>query len=231
MAHESSYRTLRRFAFAGALGAALMLGDIGAVRAFDDEDMPDQKILRNVLEAIGLRGPGSEEPIEYRERSPLVVPPSRELPPPETEPAKPSAAWPSDPDVRRRKELSEARKSRKAFSVEEEARPLSPAELEKGRTTRRATGPNSDMEKSRSPSTPAELGYTGSVFSSMFSSFGVGSKEESATFEREPPRTTLTEPPVGYRTPAPSQPYGLGKSTGPTKADPVDQAVGTAASR
>lgn len=228
MARESSHRSLRRFAWAGGLAAALMLGHVGAVGAADEEESLDQSILRNIMEAIGLRGPGSEG-IEYRERSPLVVPPSRDLPPPETEAAVPNPAWPSDLDVKRRKEIAEARKNRKPFSVEDEMRPLSREELDKGRTTRRATGPNSEMEKAINPSSPSELGYTGNIFSKMFSSFGVGSKEEVATFDREPPRTTLTDPPAGYRTPAPSQPYGLTKER--QKTDVVDRAVGSAGVR
>jgi hypothetical protein len=223
MAHETLYRTLGRFAFTGAFVAGLILGGIGSVRAFDEADMPDTKVLRNVLEAIGLRAPGSEEGIEYRERSPLVVPPNRDLPPPETEAAAPNPAWPTDPDVKRRKEIAESRKSRKSRSVEEEARVLSPSELEVGRTARRSTGPSTDMEKAINPSKPSELGYNGGLFSKMFS---FGNKEEAMTFQREPERSTLTDPPAGYRTPSPAQPYGLGK-TGPTKPEPVDQAVGS----
>jgi hypothetical protein len=36
------------------------------------------------------------------------------------------------------------------------------------------------------------------------------SKEEYASFNGEPVRQDLTEPPVGYRVPSPEQPYGLG---------------------
>ena len=36
-------------------------------------------------------------------------------------------------------------------------------------------------------------------------------KEEYTPFTGEPPRTSLTEPPTGYRTPSPNQPYGVGK--------------------
>lgn len=227
MAHTSLIATLCRY----ALGAALVLGAAGPVWAIDDEDLPDQKILRNVLEAIGLRGPGSDGPIEYRERSPLVVPPTRDLPLPETDAAaKPNPAWPSDPDIRRQKEMKDARKSRKAFSVEDEMRPLTRDELDKGRTTRRSTGPNSEMEKAINPTPAAEQpSYTGSLFNKLIGSFSSGSKEEVATFDREPPRSTLTDPPVGYRTPAPNQPYGVLPEK--QKTDPVDRAVGSAATK
>ena len=56
---------------------------------------------------------------------------------------------------------------------------------------------------------PSELGYKGNLFGTMF-----GSKpDETAKFTGEPPRTSLTEPPPGYQTPSPDQPYGLAKGT------------------
>jgi hypothetical protein len=36
-------------------------------------------------------------------------------------------------------------------------------------------------------------------------------KEEYAVFTGERTRTTLTDPPAGYLTPSPDQPYGVGK--------------------
>jgi len=36
-------------------------------------------------------------------------------------------------------------------------------------------------------------------------------KEEYIPFTGEPARTSLTEPPRGYRTPSPTQPYGVGR--------------------
>ena len=41
-------------------------------------------------------------------------------------------------------------------------------------------------------------------------SFDWFKKEEYATFTGEPPRTSLTDPPPGYLTPSPDQPYGVG---------------------
>jgi hypothetical protein len=37
------------------------------------------------------------------------------------------------------------------------------------------------------------------------------SKDEAVTFTGEPRRESLTEPPPGYQTPSPSQPYRSGK--------------------
>ena len=47
-----------------------------------------------------------------------------------------------------------------------------------------------------------------------------GSKDdEVGNFTQEPPRTALTEPPQGYQTPSPEQPYGVNKTTAAPKAD------------
>jgi len=40
-------------------------------------------------------------------------------------------------------------------------------------------------------------------------------REETGTFSGEPPRSSLTEPPTGYRTPSASQPYGIGQKAAP----------------
>jgi hypothetical protein len=79
-----------------------------------------------------------------------------------------------------------------------------PDELEKG-TVR---GGRRTATSSRSSSwvdrlMPSDLGYKGGL--SIFR----GKKDEVVTFKGEPPRTNLTEPPKGYRTPSPGQPYGI----------------------
>ena len=73
----------------------------------------DTKLFRQLMKDLGLRrrdGSG----IEYRERSPLVVPPSRNLPQPRSETAATeNPAWPNDPDVKQRKlEAANAERSR-----------------------------------------------------------------------------------------------------------------------
>ena len=57
----------------------------------------------------------------------------------------------------------------------------------------------------------AQCRRTSSASKSIFSSTLWAAKEEYATFTGEPPRASLTEPPPGYRTPSPNQPYGVGK--------------------
>jgi hypothetical protein len=54
---------------------------------------------------------------------------------------------------------------------------------------------------------PSQLGYIGGLFS--MKSLGFGSRDEVGTFTQEPARDTLADPPAGYQTPSPSQPYGV----------------------
>ena len=90
---------------------SLVLGSATAVRAADDdeaEDTVDTKFMLNFLTNLGLRQ-GNEPGIDYHERSPLVVPPTRDLPKPETNSAAvANPAWPKDPDVQRQKKVKRA---------------------------------------------------------------------------------------------------------------------------
>src|SRR5581483_4136337 len=77
---------IMRVALLGSLALVLLVGSMDQrARAADDDDDAafDTKIMRNILRSLGLRR-SDDTGIEYRERSPLVIPPSRNLPPPET---------------------------------------------------------------------------------------------------------------------------------------------------
>jgi hypothetical protein len=197
-------RGIMRAAACGLVGGVLMVAcGITGAAAEDDDLTFDQKILRSVLGAVGVRS-GSDD-IEYRERSPLVVPPKADLPAPQSDQATRAANWPNDPNVKRRKQEAEKRRSGGSiYNEHEDARALRPDELEMGRVLGRsgsARAPTDD-EKDGRPMKPSDLGYTGGVFGSMFSN-----KDDSPKFTGEPPRSSLTEPPAGYQTPSPNQPY------------------------
>lgn len=223
----------RRIAFGSALGLAVLAAFIPAgAQAQDDDDDDkksmwnlDKKLLNDLMRNLGFRN-GSEPQIEYRERSPLVIPPSKNLPPPEQAGAGKSAAWPVDPDVKRKKEAAAKRKDRKGYDPDYEERNLTPSELNPpgvGRSAGRPGTPSSLGDDGK-PLQPSELGYFGGLFSS-FGSFG--SKDEVGTFDREPPRNSLTAPPSGYQTPSAAQPYGITKKDpNKGKATPYDPAVG-----
>jgi len=225
-------RRARRIAFAGALGLAVLAAFIPAgAQAQDDDDDDrksgwnlDKKLLNDLMRNLGFRN-GNESQIEYRERSPLVIPPSKNLPPPEQAGAGRNAAWPVDPDVKRKKEVAAKRKDRKGYDPDYEGRNLTPSELNPAGVNRSAgrSGTPDSMGSDGSPMQPSELGYFGGLFSS-FGSFG--SKEEFGTFDREPPRTSLTAPPSGYQTPSAAQPYGISKKEPKLTVTPDDRAVG-----
>src|SRR5216684_1712865 len=144
----------RRLAAAAAFAMAMALGAGNALAADgDEEDVPlDTKILRQFLKDLGLRN-GSGEDIDYRERAPLVVPPSRNLAPPQAEgPPARSPAWPNDPDVKRRKQTAEKAKL-SGFNAEEQQRALRPNELgyKTGDVLRSITGSKSADSKTADP--------------------------------------------------------------------------------
>src|SRR6266513_1016757 len=156
----------RRLAAAAAitLAMALALGAAGARAEDDDENVPlDTKLLRQFMKDLGLQRDG--QAIDYHERAPLVVPPSRDLPPPRSdeEVAEKTPAWPKDPDVSSRKQAAAAEKARLKgnVSVEEQIRVLRPDELDKpGRAAKgtAAKGTGKTAEDTSKPLTPSQLG-------------------------------------------------------------------------
>ena len=99
------------------------------------------------------------------------------------------------------------RKNR-AKSLAEAARPLTPAELNVGRTAapaRTSSDPIQPGVTNNPMLSPAQLGYNGGLLG-MFK----GNKPEAVPFTGEPTRETLTQPPAGYQTPSPNFAYGTG---------------------
>jgi len=222
----------RRAAYAGLLAVVLaMSAGMGAAFAQDDddEDVPlDTKILRRFMKEMGFKR-SEDVGIEYRERAPLVVPPSRNLPPPQSEGSVArNPNWPKDPDVARRNEASAAEKAklrRSADAAQDEARPLRPDELEKGpggTATSSIGNTRPTGEDAARPLPPSQMG-TGSknMLDAIFSSIGP-QRPESAPFNGEPPRASMTDPPAGYRTPSPSQVYGISPTKELPKASTVE---------
>lgn len=207
----------RLTAVAGTLVLAMVWGGASAwAQNAADEELPaDTKFFRKLMKEFGMQMDG--EAVEFRERAPLVVPPSRNLPPPQTaDVVSRNPAWPKDPDVRRRNESAntpgqKARLRGAAEAMEDEGRVLRPNELDVGRIARSSNERVQSPEESSRPLKPSELGSKG-----LFDLFS-NKSERPADFTQEPTRTTLTEPPPGYQTPSTAQPYGLG----PARREPV----------
>ena len=192
------------------LGIGLVM-TAGAARAADDDEDDktfEEKIIEGIMAGIG--GTNMENRgIEYRERSPLVVPPKLDLPPPASAPAEaPAPNWPKDPDTQRRKAAAAARKKDNK-DPREAARILTPAELAAGKTAGPARTNSDPIQPGTTTNnpilSPSQLGYNGG-FSGLFG----GSKTETAPFKGEPTRESLTQPPSGYQTPSPNFAYGTG---------------------
>src|SRR5438067_4571867 len=178
-----------------ALGVGLVMA-AGPVRAGDDEDEDDKTFEEKIIEGImrGIGGTNMENRgIEYRERSPLVVPPKLDLPPPAATAAEVKTPnWPKDPDEQRRKAAVAARKKENK-DPREAARILTPAELAGGKTAAPSRKDNDPVQPGASNNnpilSPSQLGYSGG-FSGLFG----GNKSETTTFKEEPTRDSLTQP-------------------------------------
>ena len=209
----SSSRALRRALWLAviALGIGVVM-TAGAARAQDDDDEDEKTFEEKIIEGImaGIGGTNMENRgIDYRERSPLVVPPKLDLPPPASATADVKAPnWPKDPDEARRKAAIAARKKENK-DPREASRILTPSELAQGKTAAPARTNNDPIQPGNSNTnpilSPSQLGYNGG-FSGLFG----GNKSETAPFKGEPSREALTQPPTGYQTPSPNFAYGTG---------------------
>ncbi len=194
MPQKSRNRKLPRTALSAVSGIALIIGGAAAGHAADgDEDgnqNPYAKFFNNMMSNMGLRD--RDAGIDYKERPPLVVPPTHDLPAPKskTSPAAKDPSWPTDPDGKRRTADG------KGPAVDR----------------RVLAGAKADNPAGPPPNAPRQDDNQQGGMWSSFTNWTLsltGNNRESTTFVREPSRNALTDPPVGYRTPSPSQPYGI----------------------
>ncbi len=176
-----------------------------AVTAFAQEEEPsDMAKFFGYLGLIDL----PKDPIEYRERAPLVVPPSVALVPPQ-DPGRINQINPDFPidhdEKRRRARRVDPKAQAEADDIFYTGKKLSADEMnrkpKKDRNAGTATGADDqfhDVNKARM--SPTQLGFKG---------WGAKEDEKLVTFSGEPERGSLTEPPSGYRTPSPNAPYGV----------------------
>lgn len=205
--------TLRRLlcTVAAAATIGLMLGIAPARATDDDEPVKDEGIMGNIMRGLG--GTDGSNGINYRERSPLVVPRQLTLPPPEAR--KPEAAnWPKDPDVAERKARREAAKKRNKEDENNPALQIMPQrepDLGQARARTATVAPQPGVGDDRRSINegngilmPSQLGVT----KNLFELFGA-KRDDNKPFTGEPVRESLTQPPPGYQTPAANQVYGI----------------------
>jgi hypothetical protein len=189
-----------------AVGAAVValvgLAHVCPARAGDDEMSSKESFSDKFWKTLGVKNPGDTQyEINYSERSPLVVPPTRSLPPPMTNAAT-APNWPKDPDVGRRKAKKDDKPVIQQFDRAAEAdRALRPDEL---------NNVSRDPRVVSAPGVPEQSEPANKPKRNLFDfSWMNPNKTETATFTGEPARASLTDPPPGYMTPSPDQPYGL----------------------
>jgi hypothetical protein len=204
---------MSRFIHTAAAVAVIgvLFASVPAFADDDDEPVRDEGVIGNLMKGLGATdGTGG---INYRERSPLVVPRNLTLPPPEKR--KPEAAnWPKDPDVLERRAAREALKKRdkeKENNPSEQIRPQAEPDLGQARARTATVAPQPGVSEERRHLnegsgilSPSQLGVT----SNLFGLFGA-KRNDNVEFKGEPTRESLTQPPPGYQTPSSGQAYGI----------------------
>ena len=180
---------------AGRIRVAHLLIAGGLVLAASPAFAQDGMLFKNLMEGIMGKGDGGD--IDYRARAPLVVPPNSTLPRPQEAASERNAAWPNDPDVQRRKDEANALPYVSALGLQ--------------------TGPMVSEEQNmyNNQIKPIRIGREMAARQNQVD-------QDTLAYGSEPPRRTLTEPPVGYRRPASTA------AIGPGQRGPVEdkQAVG-----
>jgi hypothetical protein len=202
----------------------------GSARAGDDDRTFTEKVSDGFYGMI--RGTNMDNRgIDYRERSPLVVPPTLDLPPPVSASGDvPIANWPKDPDERTRKAVIAAKKKNAppparvqvtAAGAGGQVQPINiapPVDPQAGQppvpgTTRPAYASDRNGTALTDPvyDKPGDL-FTGGA-ADLADSIGIGNlfgttKVAPVEPGTEPARQALTQPPVGYQTPAAGYAYG-----------------------
>jgi hypothetical protein len=170
---QSGQRLCARAALRGLTAAALglVLGLNVTIASAQTAGSDSDGVWNKLMRTVGVRStPDPNSEINYTERPPLVVPPSRSLPPPSDQPAQ-AADWPKN-----------SPKTIKHVRAKGETVPDTAVQ-----------NPNPPFQKKP-----------------WYNPAGWFSKEEYASFNGEPVRRDLSEPPAGYRVPSAEQPYGVG---------------------
>ena len=162
--------------------------------------------LTGVLRIIGL-SPEEKDPIQYRERPPLVVPPSiGKLRNPEEGAAQTNPNWPQDPDVLARKRKAEEDKQPVARNREYDPSYGAQVPLNEAQRRNRYAGVPSSARDTMA-ATQRDLDFM-RVNQSDVSRALEANRAQQPTLRpgEEPSRQYLTEPPKGYRSAAAGAP-------------------------
>lgn len=178
---------LTRLGLACGIAASCLLS--GGLRA------EEGVAFKNLMGNIGIL-PKDRDPIPYRERAPLVIPPKVALPPPATSSVAANPQWPNDPDVASLKRRRD-----------EERRPVTWSETRRMSDNNPILRPN-EIQAGRVdvPSGVVPGSHRGDNARDVLllspEQMRVGTKRNDDTDSKpaaEPSRSTLSEPPPGYR--------------------------------
>jgi hypothetical protein len=201
----------------------------GMARAEDDGRTMSEKIsdgFYGVIRNTNMDNRG----IDYRERSPLVVPPTLDLPPPSSAAADGQIAnWPKDPDERSRKAVIAAKKKNAppvarvqvnatGGAAQAQAINIAPpidAQPDAAAGTARPSYANDRNGTARVDPIYDKSGdlFTGGASDlvndvGLGNLFGTSGKTMPVEPGTEPSRQALTQPPPGYQTPSATYAYG-----------------------
>jgi hypothetical protein len=172
-------------AIAGDDGAAPMWSSLASLFHFGDDKV--------------------EADIDYRDRPRLVLPPKMDLPPPAASPSANATNWPRDPDVENFKKLKAEQDKPLTRTVPSPKRGVGSDNrfLTNGVVTTNYTaglGP-SQRKCMAGPGGTCDSAPSPSINWNPLTWIGV-EKKPATVLGPEPARTSLTDPPLGYREPA-----------------------------
>ena len=153
--------------------------------------------LESLLDMVGLGDKKESDSIQYRERSPLVVPPKMEMPTPQPRPSQKAEAWPQDQEVvrARKKQVESNARVMSKYVDSNGGEKLTPEEMRAMRTPGASTaGPAQGCKMDPFDKTACSVAeYWGALSAKT-------EKKDELSLQAgvEPPREFLTQPPKGY---------------------------------
>jgi hypothetical protein len=202
-ARQAWSRRIAQIALGGALGLIALAG----IAPCAAQAQSDSGLFGSMLKSLGI---GGENQIEYRERPPLVVPPTRDLPPPQATGKARDPNWPVDPKAADARKRGDQIRDLDRLPVPQ--RPAEPSVA--GSSMPNSAAGGTDTTAAIPPSQPAASG--GGLFGRLFSN----GDRQSAPVAAAPTRKSLIEPPPDYESPSPSQPYGTAAPAPSAKTTP-----------
>jgi hypothetical protein len=182
------------------MAASVTAGLFIAAPAFAINDDGRGSTIESLLDMVGMGDAKESDSIQYRERSPLVVPPKMDMPTPQPRPSQKAEAWPQDQEIARarKKQVESNARVMGKYAETNGGEKLSPEEMRAMRTPGAAGSATNRQDEGcridkldRENCSPAE--YWGALSAKT-------EKKDELTLQAgvEPPREYLTQPPKGY---------------------------------